>query len=272
MKQRLKQAVNACIQPLGFEIRRIEEPRLFPKLYAGVIRETIACFEALGFSHWPEDSRRVGLLAELMGTSVSQGIYLVEFLRRSLDLPGDVCEFGVAAGAASALLANEMRATDKTLWLFDSFQGLSKPTGKDILLDDIHGLGSMDRYEGAMAFPVTRVQERLAAIAFPASRVQVVPGFIEDTRDTGPLPNLVAFSFVDFDLYEPIRIALEILDTRLAPGGCVVVDDYGFLSQGAQTAVDEFLAARHGHYRITHPHAFAGCFIVLEKAGGRSNP
>jgi O-methyltransferase len=39
--------------------------------------------------------------------------------------------------ATSALLANEIRSTERTLWLFDSFKGLGKPSEKDLLIDDI---------------------------------------------------------------------------------------------------------------------------------------
>ncbi len=76
---------------------------------------------------------------------------MVLHLNRALGLDGDVCEFGVAQGATSALIANEIRGTEKDLWLFDSFEGLPKPTDHDILIDDIFNLGSIDRYQGTMA-------------------------------------------------------------------------------------------------------------------------
>ena len=47
--------------------------------------------------------------------------------------------------------------------------------------------------------------------------------------------------YVDFDFYSPISVALRFLNKRLVTGGVIVVDDYGFFSSGAKTAVDEFL-------------------------------
>lgn len=69
-------------------------------------------------------------MAKLLGTQISEAMYILVFLHRSLELDGDVCEFGVAQGATSALLANEIRTTQKNLWLFDSFKGLPKRNGK----------------------------------------------------------------------------------------------------------------------------------------------
>jgi len=111
-------------------VRRIESPRLFPQHYGFTIGELFGAFQSLGFSPLPADDLRIPLMMQLMGSKISQCIYLVQYLQRSFAVSGDVCEFGVAAGATSALIANEMRVTDKSLWLFDSFKGLPKPTEK----------------------------------------------------------------------------------------------------------------------------------------------
>jgi predicted O-methyltransferase YrrM len=53
----------------------------------------------------------------LLGTSPVSGMFLLGALHKSLRLPGAVCEFGVAQGATSALMANELlhHAPDRTL-------------------------------------------------------------------------------------------------------------------------------------------------------------
>ncbi|MDQ1255618.1 MAG: O-methyltransferase [Candidatus Hydrogenedentes bacterium] len=265
MRSQLRNAVNSLLKPLGIELRRIDSPRLFPRVYADTLNELLGAFHELGLSPLPADDRRLGLMMQLMGAKVSQSIYLMEYLRKSFDVAGDVCEFGVAAGATSALIANEMRATDKKLWLFDSFQGLPKPTAKDRLLDDILELGSMDRYEGAMSFDRTHVEGRLREIDFPESRTVIVPGFIEDTLGKEPVPSRISFSYVDLDLYEPIRLALEFLHGVTTPGGFIMVDDYGFLSEGAKIAVDEFLHAHASRYEKISSLPFAGPFAILHK-------
>jgi hypothetical protein len=210
-------------------------------------------FQRLLLPDLPPSPGRDELLASPAGATVFHRLFLVDLLHKSLPVGDDVCEFGVAAGATSVLLAHEIRDTDRGLWLFDSFQGLSKPTEKDHLLNDIFGLGSMDRYEGWIRFSESQVRGRLKAIGFPEARTHIVPGFIEDALDRADLPARVCFAFVDFDLYSPIRTALEFLDRRLPVGGHVVVHDYGFFSSGAKTAVDEHLAAQPGRYDLALP-------------------
>jgi O-methyltransferase len=176
-----------------------------------------------------------------------------------------VCEFGVAQGATSALLANEIRDTAKTLWLFDSFAGLPRPGPQDVLIDDIYKLGAMHRYEGQMAEGPGLVLDRLRRIDFPLSRVSIVAGFIEETIRTQPMLMRVCFAYVDLDLYRPIKTALAFLDARLSEGGYVVVDDYGHFSDGARSTVDEFVAENAARYSLTLPPDFAGHFAIVQK-------
>ena len=219
----------------------------------------------LGLFPGPMPEGRSELLAKLLGTQLSEAVYIINYLHQCLKLPGDVCEFGIAQGATSALLANEIRDTDKLLWLFDSFEGLPKPTEKDALIHDIFGLGTIEKYQGTMAYGVNEVMERLGAISYPPSRVKIVPGFIENTISGAELPARVCFAYVDFDFYEPILIALDYLHEHLCKGGCVVVDDYGFFSSGAGTAVDEFLTTHPSQYDFVLPDKSAGHFAILSK-------
>lgn len=70
---------------------------------------------------------------------------------------------------------------------------------------------------------------------------------------------------MDFDFYEPIKIALELLDQRLPIGGVAIVDDYGFFSEGAKTAVDEFVEDRKPKYIKQPSPEWAGHFCVLQR-------
>lgn len=194
-----------------------------------------------------------------------QTFYILNYLHQSLATEGDVCEFGVAHGATTVLLANEIKKTNRHLWLFDSFEGLPKPTVKDKLIDDIANLGSIEKYQGQMSHPKEQVLSRLHEVGFPESRLHIIPGFIEETIKSCNLPEKVAFAYVDFDFYEPILIALQSLDSRISRNGFVLVDDYGYFSEGAKTAVDEFMAAQGNRYELNLPPASAGKFAILKK-------
>jgi hypothetical protein len=274
MKKLFKETINVLLSPVGIRVSTVgEHSYLINKLQTSIdsqkhlnlIEEVQNLFSELVFPALPPCQHRSQLMAELIGTGISEAIYILQFLNKSLKLEGDVCEFGVAQGTTSALLANEIRATEKNLWLFDSFKGLPKPTEKDLLINDIFNLKSMESYEGTMSCPVEMVESRLKAISFPSSRTKIVPGFIEETINSPDLPKKVCFAYVDFDFYQPILTALRFLNCHLSVDGVVIVDDYDFFSSGAKTAVDEFLEEYPGNYEIIKPYKFAGHFCVLRK-------
>jgi len=272
MIAKLKTAVNAAISPLGVEAnRRGMAARLSDLLSQSRGKLVSAAGELEGlarstvFPGLREREGRPELMAQLIGTSLCEALHIVSFLGGTLDLPGDICEFGIAQGATSALIANEIRDTDKKLWLFDSFEGLPRPTEKDRLIDDIFSLGSMERYQGTMACGQDQVVGRLNSIGFPLDRANIVAGFIEKTVKYAGIPTSVCFAYVDFDFYEPIKIALELLHKRLPLGGVVIVDDYGFFSEGAQAAVDEFVELREGQYKKEPSPEWAGKFCVVTR-------
>lgn len=216
----------------------------------------------------PQNPLRSQLLSRLQGTPPSEAYFLIEALHATRDLPGDVCEFGVAQGETSALLANEIRDTTKRLHLFDSFEGLPRPTDKDKLKDDIFNLGTIEAYEGTMACAEDMVRNRLASIAFPHFRVEIHKGFVEKTLTEGDLPRIVSFAYVDLDFFEPIKLALDFLDSAAVRGTTIIVDDYDFFSTGAKAAVDEFVAKsnrRNASYELRVPSTEYGHFAVIEK-------
>ena len=264
--QALKELLQKLANAAGYEV--VRRFQYVPwKRRAETVAELEAMYRQFVFPGLPSCNGRMGLIARLEGTQCGEAIYLIEALHRSLRLEGDVCEFGVAQGATSALVANEIRPTDKKLWLFDSFQGLPRPGEKDVLIHDIFNLGSMEKYQGAMSYGQDQVIGRLREIEFPLSQVNIVPGFIEKTIQGPALPRRVCFAYVDFDFYQPIKTALEFLDGTVPPGGQVVVDDYGWFSAGAQAAVDEFIGSRGGRWELKLPLALAGHFAVLARGG-----
>lgn len=265
MKKLLGRFINALLKRVGLRLSRVDEQRIDPQKYLDLIGEIHACFSEVIFPGLPSSDDRIELIAKLLGTGVTEAMYILEFLHKSLKLEGDVCEFGVAQGATSALLANEIRTTKKTLWLFDSFQGLPKPSEKDLFIDDIFNLGSMDKYEGTMCCKVEEVINRLKEISFPFSRVKIIPGFIEKTINYPDLPANVCFAYVDFDLYRPTSNVLKFLNKHLSAGGFAVVDDYGHFSSGVKTAVNELIEDYPDAYELILPYRFAGHFCILYK-------
>lgn len=206
-------------------------------------------------------------LLRLEGTSPFEALSILNALHSAKRVNGDICEFGIAQGSTSRLIASFImeQQTEKKLVLIDSFQGLSTPTAEDKLKDDIFDLGSMKNYAGSMAFDSGIALSKLRSIAFPQKFLQIIPGFIQDSIKSGQFPELVSFGYVDFDLYEPIKIALDYLYDATQVGAKIIVDDYDFFSTGAKTAVDEFLARHPSSFSIQIPEKALGHFCVLTR-------
>jgi O-methyltransferase len=272
----LKKSLRRAINKLGYDVASfanvtkvaddLSHCRSMREIHSRNATEIEDLYRQFVFPGLPRREARVGALNELIGTSIGEAIYIVHHLSEALRCPGDVCEFGVAQGATSRLIANEiLTLSERKLWLFDSFEGLPEPSSKDKLINDIFRLGSMSAYKGSMASPETQVRSKLASIDFPESRIKLKKGWIKDTINTSDLPNQVAFAYVDLDFYDPIRDALHFLDGRMPSGGRIVVDDYGWFSEGAQIAVDEFIDHAQGRFKFELPLPCAGHFCILSK-------
>jgi len=268
----LKKVITTALAAAGYRLNRLSEPRVSFENFANLAQayEQRINESTEQASSLPANELRPKLLSRLLGTPPSEAYFIIQALAQCRNLDGDVCEFGVAQGETSAVIANEIaKSTTKNLHLFDSFEGLPKPTEKDQLKDDIYALGSLDAYTGLMSYPEDMVRARMEAIAFPAQRYVVHKGFIEQLiHNDKNLPDAVCFAYVDFDFYEPIKIALEYLHKVMPSGAMIVVDDYNFFSTGAKTAVDEFVAEQNSKgitYECLVPDSRYGYFAVLTK-------
>ncbi len=262
----MKEFIRKSLAVLGYKIERMGNPNPLTPKYHRLLKEIVGCYRDLKFVSLPNiDDRTVELLCNLDGTQISEAIYILNALQQVKDIKGDVCEFGVAQGYTSALIGYTILPTSKTLWLFDSFEGLPAPTSKDRLKDDIFNLKKIEAYEGTMKHAQEVVLGNLEKIEFPKSRTKIIDGFIEKTILTAELPQSVSFAYVDFDFYNPIKTALFYLDKVLTKGGIIIVDDYDFFSEGAKIAVDEFYNEKKSDYTLEFPIPSAGKFAVLTK-------
>lgn len=265
-------AAGGTGQPPSYqaELQRLREELAYCQVMRDIHRQDAAEIEELYrtylFTDLPRRDGRARQLSELIGTTVSEAVYVIKYLHDALKVSGDVCEFGVAQGATSRLLAAEiLPLADRKLWLFDSFEGLPAPGKEDRLIHDIFNLGTMEKYQGTMASPESEVLAKLASVNFPRERTKIKKGWIKDTVTSADLPAQIAFAYVDFDFHDPIKDALAFVDQRMPAGGHIVIDDYGFFSAGAQLAVDRFAAAAGNRFAFALPLPFAGHFCILSK-------
>ena len=160
----------------------------------------------------------------------------------SLDLPGDIVECGVWNGGSAAVMGlSNIEGTHKyrnrTIWLFDSFQGLPPPTEQD---------GEEERanyFEGWGKGDVGKTKQVFARLGVPLDHVRIIPGWFDATLRTAPVDS-IAILHIDADWYESVKLVLDLFYDKVVPGGFIILNDYGTW-QGCNQALADYFT-EHG--------------------------
>jgi O-methyltransferase len=163
------------------------------------------------------------------------------------ELPGALVECGVWRGGsmmAVALTLLRLGIIDRDLYLFDTFTGMTAPSERDVRQSgeqaaDLLAAEGRDADIWAIA-PLDQVREAVLGVGYPAERIHFVEGPVEQTLP-GEAPDAIALLRLDTDWYASTKHELVHLYPRLASGGVLILDDYGYW-QGARRAVDEYLS------------------------------
>jgi len=170
----------------------------------------------------------------------------VRYIHRNA-IPGAIVECGVWRGGSTMAVAQtllNLNVTDRDLYLFDTFEGMTEPTSAD---HDLTGrmaadlLQSSDQVEVWCRASLHEVQRNLGRVTYPQHRLHCVEGREEDTVP-GRAPDQIALLRLDTDWYESTKHELEHLVPRLSDYGVLIIDDYGHW-QGARRAVDEWMTS-----------------------------
>lgn len=192
------------------------------------------------------------------------------------DIPGAFVESGVWMGGsimAAARTLVEMGATDRDLYLYDTFEGLPAPGEHDGIAGatqsateiyaDLNATSGDTPYLEA---PIDVVRANVALTGYPTNRIHTIAGLVEDTIPN-TAPDQVAFLRLDTDWYSSTKAEMETLFPRLAPHGILIIDDYGYLD-GARKAVDEYLAS-YPYPVFLHRIDATGRLVVKPQEGPR---
>ncbi|MCW1908441.1 MAG: TylF/MycF family methyltransferase [Candidatus Saccharibacteria bacterium] len=149
---------------------------------------------------------------------------------------GDVVELGCYEGTAAL---HEMRlirqlASDKQLWLYDSFEGLPEKS-----LADFSPAGTQFT-TGALRTSKQKLIHNFKKAGLPLPKVK--KAWFKDLK-TDDLPDKICFAFLDGDYYDSIIQSLRLVWPKLSPGATVIVDDYqNEALPGAARAVNTWLS------------------------------
>jgi predicted O-methyltransferase YrrM len=163
-------------------------------------------------------------------------------------IPGAVVECGVWRGGSMLTAARTLREAgdiERTLYLYDTFEGMPAPGEQDVRHFDHAPAASLlatdTRDDGTRAIAGIDIVQRAMEISqYPKNRVRMIAGKVEDTIPN-TIPDKIALLRLDTDWYASTRHELQHLYPLLEPGGVLIIDDYGWW-EGARRAVDEYFA------------------------------
>ena len=169
---------------------------------------------------------------------------ILDLLFRCLNVDGDVVELGCYEGDTSLLLAEILRreSPSKKLWIYDSFEGLPEKSDAD------YSEAGRDFQKGELCVSKKYVKQRFLRANLPVPVIKK-GWFNELTSDD--LPGVIAFAFLDGDLYESIRDSLALVEPAMDSRGIIVVHDYNNEQlPGVTRAVDEWIS-RHPEWKLS---------------------
>lgn len=144
----------------------------------------------------------------------------LSFAACSAPVEGLILEFGVASGATISFLANSAPLRGRTIYGFDSFQGLPEKWA------------SYDIGHFACEPPAVPANVELIIGLF----ADTIPPFLE-THDGD-----AALIHIDCDLYASTWQVLHFLNDRIKPGTIVQLDEYWIVQEHERRAFHDWMA------------------------------
>jgi O-methyltransferase len=236
----LKSLVKKALNNAGYEIRRNSKTRIdagMPVELNAAEREII----------------KYVMFEKLTMVSLERLYTTVMACKHALDrgIEGDFVECGVWRGGNAIAAAEifKLYKSNKSVWLFDTFKGMTAPTDSDVKASD--GKTAKDKYiadqkethnEWCYA-SIGDVRQNFANRGL-TSNIFFVEGDVCQTLDRVMVPNKICVLRLDTDWYESTKKELEILYPKLSIEGCLINDDYGHWS-GSKKATDEYFEEHH---------------------------
>lgn len=194
-------------------------------------------------------------------TNVEQRMNMYHLVSQVLvyDVPGDFVELGCNAGLSAVLFQKIISYYDESreLHVYDSFEGLPDAKSAD---------GDTSFKKGEMRTTKDTLISNFKSAGLKPPHVHV--GWFDKTLPT-ELPEIIAFSHLDGDFYDSLKVSLDYVYPRLSKGAVCLIDDYCDPSvcniwnklPGVKRACDEFLADKPEKVSVLHAGEYAHGFF-----------
>ena len=216
-----------------------------------------------------EEERRIILAARpFTMTSLERMAALIKAVTYVTEngIAGDIAECGVWRGGSMMTVALTLLAhgdRSRSLYLFDTFEGMSSPSGDDKSLDGVSADVQLERDPQGTGIwcyaSLEDVRANILSTGYPEEKIHLIKGKVEDTIPRN-IPSSLSLLRLDTDWYESTKHELRHLYPLLNAKGILIIDDYGHW-QGARKAVDEYFA-EHGVKNYLHRIDYTGRILV----------
>jgi hypothetical protein len=181
-------------------------------------------------------------------------------------LIGHVMEFGVYRGRTLNIISNYF--SNRTVWGFDSFEGLPKTWFKK------SDVGSRRAQNPPGKFALDQQELQVVVKQFEQGNVKLVPGWFN--QSIGPWMNdnsgAISFLHIDCDLYSSTLDILNLLNDRIVPGTVIVFDEmypwnnveqYDLWAQGEFRALGEWIGNHQRTFQTLYRSEHQQCSIEV---------
>jgi len=183
-------------------------------------------------------------------TSAARMYALMEAVRYVFNnnISGSIVECGVWKGGSMMAVAKtllDLNCCDIDLYLFDTFEGMTKPSDSDIQLqseelanEKFERLKINENSSNWVRALLDEVRKNLFSTGYDKEKIHFIKGKIEETLPQKN-PNKISILRLDTDWYESTLHELVHLFPLLSHGGVLIIDDYDWW-KGQRKAVDEY--------------------------------
>jgi hypothetical protein len=179
---------------------------------------------------------------------------------------GDICEFGVAKGGSSLVMAlTEIyinKFSKRIFFLFDSFEGLPAPD----LKKDFDSEGSIGSVltpikQGSLYSNLEEVKKLFyEKFNLPKNKIIFIKGFFNITvKKYKKKINKISILRLDGDWYHSVFLPLKFYYPKVSKGGVIIIDDYN-TCVGAKNALDDYQKNIKKNFKL-HKYSKGGVYF-----------
>jgi len=163
------------------------------------------------------------------------------------NIEGAIVECGVWKGGSVMISAATLKNLNavRDLYLYDTFEGMSEPTEKDITFRNESAYQNWDKIKSSQSIilcysTLEEVQKNVFSTGYSQEKFHFIKGKVENTIPAN-IPDKISILRLDTDWYESTYHELKHLYDRVTKNGVIILDDYGYW-KGAREATDQFFS------------------------------